>query len=660
MTFAVVAILLLHYAAAATSLLGENPTVDELLHLPAGITYWQTGTFKLYHQNPPLVKLVASLPVVLARPEMRPAYQSAAAWINEYPSQAAFGQYFLGLNLQHYLALFQQARLVMPVWSVIGGLFIFAWSRRLHGPWGGLLSLCLWCLCPNVLANARLITSDLAAASIGCGATFLFWRYLQAPTLRRALLAGLALGVAQLVKFSMLLLYPLWPLLWIVYFFGCQSRGDWKQRVLRAGGHGVVIVTLSILVIDTGYLFEGVGAPLGEFSFASRSFLTKPGEDPRWKSNPSGNPLLDNSWRHVVNRFRSTVFERFPSPLPRHFLLGFDEQKIDADGIPIGWLKPDSPNPNEITGYPVYLDGTLRRHGWREYYLKTLLYKLPEGTWFLFGLALVVTCLTPRARANFADDAILLLMPLAILGAMSLLTDINIGLRYVLPMLPYIFIFAGKLPDWVAGQPKIQGRLASGILAIALGATACATLSIHPHYLAYFNWLSGGADRGSEHLIDSNLDWGQDLVGLADWLNRNGEIEPVGLVYFGQLSPDVLRANGQGFEWFLPPALVPLERMTQGLPEPPASQLKPGLYAVSATMLRGLPWRLYARGGEAIAPTQALLRPSWNAREHAFAYFRDLKPLRDSIGHSILLYRVTRAEADRINAKYGFPPIRDN
>ena len=70
---AVCGLLALHYALAARSLLQENPTVDEVVHLPAGITYWEKGTFRLYHQNPPLVKLVAALPVLWASPIMEPA-----------------------------------------------------------------------------------------------------------------------------------------------------------------------------------------------------------------------------------------------------------------------------------------------------------------------------------------------------------------------------------------------------------------------------------------------------------------------------------------------------------------------------------------------------------------------------------------------------------
>ena len=98
----------------------------------------------------------------------------------------------------------------------MGGLAVFAWSRRLYGSLGGLLSLCLWVFCPNILAHCRLITTDVGSTAVGVAATFVFWLYLRKPSWRWAVAAGVLLGLAQLTKFSMLLLYAVWPFLWLV------------------------------------------------------------------------------------------------------------------------------------------------------------------------------------------------------------------------------------------------------------------------------------------------------------------------------------------------------------------------------------------------------------------------------------------------------------
>src|SRR5689334_17262544 len=254
---AVIGLLVLHYALAVRSLLQENPTVDEVVHLPAGVTYWQKGTFRLYHHNPPLFKLVAALPVVWAGPITEPLY-TMPSWRSKDPSPATFSQTFAALNGDRYFELFQLARLTMPLFSILGGLVVFAWSRRLYGTWGGLLSLALWVFCPNILAHTRLVTTDVGATSIGVLATYVFWRYLKEPTWTRTALAGLCLGLAELSKFSLILLYGLWPFFGLVHLLTETERGNRLGRLSRLAAHAGLMLVLSVLVIDVGYAFEGV------------------------------------------------------------------------------------------------------------------------------------------------------------------------------------------------------------------------------------------------------------------------------------------------------------------------------------------------------------------------------------------------------------------
>lgn len=132
----------MHTALAENSLVRENPTVDEVVHLPAGITYWQKRTFKLYHHSPPLLRMVAALPVLWwADPVTEPVYQQKS-WNAADPSPSTFSQTFAFVNQEHYFDIFRLARSVMPLFSIVGGLVVFTWSSRLYGSLGGLLSLC--------------------------------------------------------------------------------------------------------------------------------------------------------------------------------------------------------------------------------------------------------------------------------------------------------------------------------------------------------------------------------------------------------------------------------------------------------------------------------------------------------------------------------------
>lgn len=669
----VTALLALQYTLSARSLLQENPTVDEVVHMPAGITYWQQGTFKLYHHNPPLFKLWASLPVVWAGPRMQELYQ-LGSWRNEPPSMATFSQSFAWFNADRYFELFQLARLMMPVFAVLGGLVVFTWSSRMYGAWGGLLSLVLWVFCPNIMAHGRLITSDVSATAFGAGATYLFWRYLKGPSWRMAAVAGVALGLAELCKFSMLLLYFVWPFLWTVRLVLVSPRPEWPQAVRQSAVQALLVVSLSILVIDLGYGFEGVGKPLGDYEFASRS-LTRPvtGAQVRPRSR---NQLYDVLWPFRINRFRGTVLGKIPAPLPEHYLLGFDEQKIETEGIPFRFGKamqegriveeravPESSN-DERGAYPVYLNGELRNTGWWYYYFLTLVYKIPEGTWLLVLASVLVLIARKRSPDAWADEIALATVPVVILVTMSFLTDINLGLRYVLPILPYAFISAGKLAPWAAGLKGLATGLARASIVAALGLTIAASLWIYPHYLAYFNWTSGGPDRVPSRLIDSNLDWGQDLLGLKNWCQQNIPGQPIGLAYFGQINPTIFTIRGEKFPWFLPPAYPgtstkleptadpPAGTRAPALPLPaldgPAPKLTPGYYAVSASLLAGLPWRLYDPAPPLKAP--GAWAPAWNARaEDAFGYFRLFTPssIVARIGHSIYVYRLTEEDVKR-------------
>ncbi len=646
-TFVVVALLLVvHYGLAVSSLLQENPTVDEVVHMPAGLSYWQKGTFRLYHHNPPLIKLIAALPVALAKPNVTELYQRTS-WLSDPPDQASFAHAFAYYNVDRYFELFTSARLLMPLFGVLGGVFVFAWSRALFGNSGGLLSLFLWCVCPNVLAHDRLITTDVGASAIGFAATFLFWRFLKTPNWPRACLVGLVLGLAQLSKFSMLSLYVLWPVLWLCHSLLVPPATSKLRHLAKSIGQGSLIVLLSVLTIDIGYGFERVGIPLGKYEFACAS-LTRPIAPGRIRPR-SKNPLLDGAWRFRENRFRRGWLENAPVPLPEHFVLGFDEQKLEAEGVPAAFL-PGGPaqtkddSDDELLSYPSYLNGVLRQRGWRYYYLYALRYKIPEGTWLL-GLAslVVLGCSLRRCgKEQLADEAILFIVPAGTFLLMSFGTNINIGLRYILPIFPYAFTSVGRLAPWCRNLGGVAKRAAGAFTVLAMLLTAIATLTIHPHYLAYFNWVSGGPDRGSEHLIDSNLDWGQDLVGLARWARVHAKGERIGLAYFGQITPNILKARGEAFEWFVPPSLpgkmVAASSEFAGIKRPRA--LAPGLYAVSASIYRGLSWSLYD-------PDPRAIYPAWRANKDAFSYFRNLKPI-DNIGHSILIFRVSKHDAQRL------------
>ena len=359
----------------------------------------------------------------------------------------------------------------MPAFAVLGGLVVFDWSRRLWGPWGGLISLALWTFCPNILAHARLVTTDVGATAIGFAATYAFWHYLRRPSWALAALAGLLLGIAQLPKFSLLLLYGLWPVLWLVDLARGRDGGAGGPSAGRPW-QGVAMVALSVLVIDVGYGFEGVGKPLGSFPFASRTLTVD--RDPPIPARPdpkTGRPkdLYAGLQQYRVNRFRDTFLGDLPAPLPEYYLRGFDDQKMEAEGIPARAdpLPDRGPRARRRGRGGQRLPRLPRRRAERRELVVLLLHgprlQGPGGD------------LGPRrgrparggaragARARPVDEAALAAVPLVVLGVMSFATNIAIGLRYVLPIFPYAFVSAGRLARWAEGLGDAEPAARRGL-----------------------------------------------------------------------------------------------------------------------------------------------------------------------------------------------------
>jgi hypothetical protein len=300
---------------------------------------------------------------------------------------------------------------------------------------------------------------------------------------------------------------------------------------------------ISVVVINVGYLGEDSFHRLGEFAFLSRT-LTVPlrtqvaNGHAVANETPAGLNRRDAHRAERSNRFEGSLSGRLPVPLPYHFVAGFDEQKWESETESQPRSQPQPKLGGQRKGYPVFLNGEHRRTGWWYYYAACIAYKVPLFT--LAWLCLATGLAAARKPAlRIARDGTFAMTALFILVAMSVATDINIGVRYILPLWPFLCLWVGRLGE----LPRPGGRVALVAIAV-LGLIPVA--GIHPHYLSYFNPIAGGPIDGRHRLIDSNLDWGQDLVALKRFVDREG-IEKIWLAYFGNEDPATL-----GIDFALP------------------------------------------------------------------------------------------------------------
>lgn len=608
-----------HALLALLSLRQQGVTFDECAHLPAGIAYWQRGAFFVYSVNPPLSKMLAALPVVLQRPVMDypPSWPVPAS--DRPESQLA--RRFQAANQEYYFDLFWWGRLPMIALSVLGGWAIFLWCRDLYGPGGGLVGVTLWCFCPNLLAHAGLVSPDLGAATGTALACYCYWRWLNRPAWSSALAAGVALGVAELMKFTLLLLYPCFLLSWFVWRWPRSlPEGQPKPSVLQL----VALLLLSLLVINLGYGFQNTCPPLGKIDFVSKALTNESLESVPGPPDQHGIPTYD--YRAVRrNRFRDTWLAHVPVPLPLCFVQGIDIQKVDLEGDK-GWLS--------------YLRGEWRGRGWWYYYLYAMAVKLPLGTLALLGLTILTLLLWPPSRLPWPTEFLVLLPLVAILTLVSSQTAFNHHMRYVLPVWPLLIVFvarSGRIFEHSIPHGR-AGRAFALAVAGCLAWNVAATVRAHPHYLAYFNEAAGGSKNGGLHLIDSNFDWGQDLLRLRAWLDEHPEAQPLGVAYFNFCDPSVA-----GIRFDLPPPFT--EAMSHEYPHESLGP-HPGWFAVSATYVYG------GRGTITNGRGQLEAFPPG-----AYAYFQRFRPVAKA-GWSIFIYYISDEQADEVRQELGLRPLR--
>jgi hypothetical protein len=368
------------------------------------------GRYDLFHVNPPLVRLVAALPVVSLSPNYEPDdYDRAPIGREEYQ----LGRKFIDENPERTRLYFFVARLACIPFSLIGGWVCWRWASTLFGVRAGLLSLMLWCFCPYVLGNASTIMTDVPAAAMGALAMYTFWQWLKTQSWQKAVVAGICLGLAESCKFTLLVLYPLLPMLWLFYALSDRSRATLRGFTRQASLLGLMVIT-SIGIINYVYGFEGTLTQLDTFRFQSATL--------------TGNPVATDASSEKVNRFAGMLFGKLPVPLPANYVQGIDTQKVDFE-----------------RGLSSYLRGEWSDHGWWYYYLYALAIKMPLGTWLLISIAVGLTVAVRGYSPKWRDEVVVLTGFVAILVLISHQSGFSVHSRYVIPALPFLFIWTGKV-----------------------------------------------------------------------------------------------------------------------------------------------------------------------------------------------------------------------
>lgn len=556
-SLAVALLLAVHATLALWAVSGKSTTADEILHVTAGYAYWHLDDYRLHPENGILPQRWAALPAALTHPPFPPLANNAYWRTAEV--QVIGHQFFYETGHDHFPML-MAGRAMIVLFNLATGLLIFGWSRRLFGTPGAFVSLGLFVFSPNFLAHGALATSDACMTFFFLASVGAWWRHLHDGRAHWWWLSAIAFGFAWVAKYSAPLLLPMMVLMAFVRAWSAEPLALFGRTFTTRGGK-FGAATLSALAHGLVAIFI-VWAFYG-FRFAAFNPALPPADDfiRPWA-------VLDLHIGLPGQILRACATARL---LPEAFLYGF-AYVLETAQVRSAFLNGDY----SITGWPSFFPWAFA--------LKTT---LPV----LAACVLVAALAVHRWRgpsASMRRDLYRVVPLVALFGVywlFSLTSHLNIGHRHILPTYPVIFIAAGALGAWVVSRRRSW----IAALAVLLGGQVAEAARIAPHFLAYFNALGGGPENGHRHLVDSSLDWGQDLPGLKTWLQTNAGTSPVFLSYFGTGEPDYYGIRARR----LP--MVNAFKIPQ-----PYVRLEPGLYCISATMLEQVyssvrgPWTLAA------------------------------------------------------------------
>lgn len=499
----------MHFALVGYLSWTRSPNVDEAAHLAAGLYHWQTGCFDVYRVNPPLVRMVATFPLRSESPRWP---TGNLLGISDERSEWRMGEQLLAhWSIEAFRRNLCVARMTANLIAVAGAICLARWAWELWGSGAACAAATLWCFCPNLSSWAATVCPDVHGASLAVAACYGWRRVLlqmgvdQRPRWNSVLATVLATGFAMLAKATCLVLPIIQGLMLVAPY--AMRRGN-QGVFARAGGIWLVVSVGALGVVAAGY----GGGEIG-WSFA--------------RHDDGG------SDRHRPDRSHEACWTALPIPLPAEYLRGVYQQ----------W--------NEFQrGKRSFWHGQWSDRGWWWFYLVAAAVKLPAACLVMLALSGRAFWHERRARSGDSQsercgksmaqlEIVWIVLPFAVfLVVASSQTGFSHHFRYAFPCLPWLYLLAVRC----VADPRVN-RCAW--LLILLFVTS--TMRVMPYGHSYFSEWVGGPSRGADYLLESNLEWGEDIYDAARWVEQHPQCRPVFRGFYFDAVARLLRVD-----WKLP------------------------------------------------------------------------------------------------------------
>lgn len=513
-------ILLAMFILSVFSIKNDTLTFDEVAHIGAGYSYLTQHDYRMNPEHPPLIKDLAAIPLLFLhlnfpKDDTTWTQASPAIWWQQFD----FGHKLIYDSQNNPDQILFWSRIPMILVMLLLGFFLFYWARKKWKNTAGLIALLLF-FSPTFLAHGRLVTTDIGAALGATMATFFWLNFLKNPTKKSVFLAGIFFGIAMVLKFSLVLLIPFFVIITLVAVYLKTNK---LKDYIKYSGLALLAGLIGLFVIIW---------PVYEFHIANY---------PLAKQIQDTTDFLNTTALPKIVKNMDVSLEKNPITRPfGEYLLGL----LTAT--------------NRVTsGNTTYFMGQVSADSWKSYFpvvyfiKNTLPFHILTLVALLFALLAIKRPFYKNAfarkkdwiRNHYAEFSMLVF--LAIYWATSIAGNLNIGVRHLMPVFPFTILLVSGAIASVLKEPYLKLKyLLLGILAVWQVASV---FCIFPHFIAYFNEAVGGPDQGYKYVVDSNLDWGQDLKRLSQWMDKNN-IDKIYLDYFGGGDPDYY-LNGKYIRW---------------------------------------------------------------------------------------------------------------
>lgn len=544
----------------ATLAMRRNATTfDEIFMVASGARGWVTGDWSMTLDHPPVMQYLygaAAHAIGVRLPEEGVTENGQPRWGARNRFVYAQEVYFRSGNDPEHLAF---ATRLVGVFIAMGlGAAVAAWAWSMAGPLAALLAAALTMFMPDILAHAGITYNDVPLALIYLLGLWAWDTAIRRPTLRSAALAAVVSGIALGIKFSALALGAAAFVLFVMEAVRRPRDGEWQLNIAKLLPVAVVITYLTLVLVYRGDF------ALTEFRWGIAQNV--------WHARVGhGTPAL------LLGRTSTSGFWYFfpvaivlKTPAALHALA-----PLAIAGYVLSWRNAE--RPEDATNAAHAADPAASREtgspreaavGGPQPAVSSPREAAAVGGWrSAVPPSWLRALLSSPLRAPTAGALVFL--------AFLLKANLNIGIRHALPLLPLLtlLVAVGAARLWRMG-PRLA-RWAVGALTVAAVASS---LVYYPFFLTYFTeYVPFRKEMGYRVMVDSNLDWGQGLLELRDWMREHGQ-ERVYLSYFGSALPDGYGIGYVPLQSFFP--LRPPPQEPEGAPEP-------DWLAVSATNLAG-------------------------------------------------------------------------